>query len=94
MRLSEERINDLARRMIAELERTRCIRVVPARRKFAATRIAKVVLDDLTIEDEIDREARERLHRMPSAPPENTPEWQLLFRREKEALAARRNYVL
>ena len=94
MRLSEERINHLAREIVAAWVKTKSIPVSPRERHRVETAVAKVILDDLTIEDEIDREARRRLRRQPSAPPENSSEWEAMFRREKESLAARRGYVL
>lgn len=92
MRLSEERINHLARTVTQKWKKARIVRA-PAHPRLE-TLIARVILEDLQTEDEIDREARRRLRHMPSAPPEDSPEWEALFRREKETLAARRGYIL
>ena len=94
MRLSEERINAIAERIVAQWQKSGSVKVAPREKKRLANRVAKVILDDLAIEDSLDREVRRRLRRMPSAPPEDSSAWEALFRREKEALAARRGYVL
>jgi len=93
MRLSEERINHIAREMVKRWTKTGACRVTGDRARLE-TRVAKAILDDLRIEDEIDREARRRLRAMPSAPPEDSPEWDAMFLREREALASRRGYVI
>ena len=80
--------------VIDELQKNGSIKVEREQRDFVITRLAKVVLTDLSTEDQIDREAKRRLRSMPSAPPEGSAEWELLFRREKEQLAARKGYVL
>jgi len=93
MRLSEERINHIAREIVKRWSKSGAIQVTGDRARLE-TLVAKVILNDLKIEDEIDREARRRLRKMPSAPPEDSPQWEAMFRREKESLAARRGYVL
>ncbi len=93
MRLSEERINHIAHEIVARWTRSGAVRVTGDPKRLE-TRVAKVILEDLRIEDRIDREVRERLRRMPSAPPEDSAEWQALFLHEKEMAAGRRGYVL
>ena len=93
MRLSEERVNQIARGIVHRWIKSGAVRVTGDPKRLE-TRVAKVILEDLRIEDAIAREVRERLRRMPSAPPEDSAEWQALFLREKEMAAGRRGYVL
>ncbi len=93
MRLSEERINHIAAKMLQQLTQSGSVRVLGDRKRLQI-RMAKVILDDLHIEVEIDAEVRRRLRRMASAPAESSPEWEAIFRREKEALCARKGYVI
>lgn len=93
MRLSEERINHIAAKMMQALAKSGSVQL-RGDRKMTQIRLVKVILDDLSIEAEIDAEVRRRLRRMASAPPESSSEWEALFRREKEALCARKGYVL
>ena len=93
MRLSEERINVLAQQISDVLFKKQLIRY---RRlsKFLPTLIEKVLLEDLRFEDELDEQVRQILQRMDKPVPENSPEWNALFREKKEEMAVRRNYVL
>lgn len=59
-----------------------------------ASLIAQTLISDLRIEDEIDAEARERLLRQRHLPPEGSGEYEAMFLREKEAVAARRGWPL
>lgn len=93
MRLSEERINHIAREIVSRWVKSGTIRLTGDRRRFEV-RVAKVILDDLMIEERIDREARRKLRAQPSAPPEGSPQWEAMFLREKESLAARLGYTL
>ena len=93
MRLSEPRIDHITGEMLKQLEKSGAIQARGDRR-IIQNRLGKVILDDLQIEDSIEREARERLRRMPSAPPESSPEYEALLRREKEGLAFRKGYVI
>lgn len=56
--------------------------------------MARVIIQDLRIEDEIEEEAIRIIKSMGREIPEDSPEWVSIFRQKKEELARRRNYVL
>lgn len=92
MRLSEDRISFLAKQIAQELTEKNMI-------KFSGspivleTEIGRVLLEDLRIEDEIDREVVDMIDRMQRKPPQGSAEWQALFMAKKEEIARRRSYI-
>lgn len=92
MRLSEDRVSFLAKQIAQELTDKNMI-------KFSGssivleTEIGRVLLEDLRIEDEIDREVVDMIDRMQRKPPQGSAEWQALFTAKKEEIARRRSYI-
>lgn len=92
MRLSEDRIQFIAGQVAKELKEKNLI-------KFSGSaivlesEIARVLHEDLSIEDEIDKEVVEHIDRMQRKPPQGSAEWQAIFAQKKEEIARRRNYI-
>jgi hypothetical protein len=53
-----------------------------------------VILEDLRIEDEIDREVVDMIDSMQRKLPHGSAEWQAVYMQKKEEVARRRNYIL
>lgn len=92
MRLSEDRIQFIARQIAKELTDKNLL-------KFSGSaivlesEIGRVIMADLKIEEEIDREVVDMIDRMQRKPPQGSAEWQALFMSKKEEIARRRNYI-
>ena len=93
MRLSEERIEFIANQIADGLQQKRRVRYRGNKNRFVAA-IGRVILEDIRIEDEIDREAEAHIRKMKRNVPEGSAEWVAIYQQEKEALARRRNYQL
>ena len=93
MRLSEERIHFVAEQIVHELVSKGLIDTKRNAREIARD-IIRVMIQDLRIEDEIDAEVVKMIKSMGRDIPEDSPEWNSVFRQKKEELARRRNYVI
>lgn len=92
MRLSEERINSLAQQIAKELLAQSLIKHSGSRVILEAE-IAKVILEDLAIEEQIDQEVVEMISKMKRNIPQGSAEWSAIYAEKKEELARRRNYI-
>lgn len=93
MRLSEERIQALAKTMAADMVARGAVETKVGERDLALL-IASVIIKDMQVEEDIDREAREKLSRQRNLPPEKSVEYEAIFDRVKREVAARRGYPL
>ena len=93
MRLSEDRILSIARIMAADMIARGAVEVKTGERDLAAL-IASVIIKDMQVEEDIDREARERLARQRNLPPEKSAEYEAMFDRVKREVAQKRGYPL
>lgn len=93
MRLSEDRIHFIAQQIARDLVDKQLIAYGGSRVVLEAE-IAKVILEDLKIEDEIDREVVEMIGNMKRNIPQGSAEWQAIYWQKKEEVARRRNYVV
>jgi hypothetical protein len=93
MRLSEERIRFISKRIAGSMIRNKAVDSAIGHDNLS-TLIAQVLIKDLRIEDEIDSEARQMLLRQRNLPPEGSGEYEALFLRLKEQVAARKGYPL
>lgn len=92
MRLSEDRIHFIAGQIARELVETKQVKFSGSR-IVLESEIARVILEDLKIEEEIDREVSDMIERMQRKPPPGSAEWQALYSQKKEEIARRRNYI-
>lgn len=93
MRLTEERIEFINRQILDSLVEAGFIEV-DGRPSAVLVEMNRVVMTDLAQEDRIDEEVRAMILGMKRQIPEGSAEWNSLFLKKKEELAARRNYVL
>lgn len=93
MRLSEARAHFIAQQITKEITGTNLV-------KFDGTpiilesEITKLILEDLAIEEEIDREVTDMIAGMKRNIPQGSAEWSAIYHQKKEEVARRRNYVL
>ena len=92
MRLSEDRIHFIAQQIAKELVDTNLVKFAGSRVVLEAE-ISKVVMEDLKIEDEIDREVTEMIEKMKRNIPQGSAEWNAIYAEKKEELARRKNYI-
>ena len=92
MRLSEERINFIAEQMVAELMAKKLVKYTGSRVILEAE-MARVIIEDLRIEEKIEGEVVEMIANMKRRVPQGSSEWQAIFSQLKEEVAKRHNYV-
>lgn len=92
MRLSEDRIHFIAQQIAKELTEKKMVEFRGSRVVLEAE-IAKVILEDLRIEEEIDREVVEMIEKMKRNIPQGSAEWSAIYMQKKEEIARRRNYM-
>ena len=93
MRLGDDRIQYLAGEIADHLTREKRIRFTGMRTSLV-TAIARVIINDLKIEDEINAEVERMIESMQHKVPRGSAEWNSIFFQKKEELARRRNYIL
>ena len=94
MRLSEERVAVIAARIVSLLgTRPDLVRFSGDRNRLTRE-VARWILADLKIEDDITQEAVNQVAGYGRGIPPGTTEWQLLVDKHKDEIARRRGYVL
>jgi len=92
MRLSEDRIHFIADQIAKELTDSKAIKFGGSR-VVLESEIARVLLEDLKIEDEIDKEVVAMIDSMQRKVPPGSAEWQAIYSQKKEEIARRKNYI-
>ncbi|MBX7244868.1 MAG: DUF507 family protein [Candidatus Sumerlaeaceae bacterium] len=92
MRLSEDRIHFIAKQVAKELLDKNLIKYGGSTVVLEAE-ISKVILEDLKIEEAIDREVVEMIENMKRAIPQGSAEWNAIYSQKKEEIARRKNYI-
>lgn len=93
MRLSDQRIQNLARRMAREMTARNAVEAKGGAENLAGF-IARFLAYDQMKEEEIEREAREFIARQKTLPPPGSGEYEAAFRNAKRQMAARKGRVL
>jgi len=93
MRLSENRIQMLAREILKQAQDKQFIKVLSGENE-AALEIARLMIKDLEFEDRIDEEVRREIQKMKKNIPEGSSEYQAVFRQLKQQIAQKYNYIL
>ncbi len=93
MRLSEERIRDVSRKMAADMIREGTVAADVGERNLA-TLVAQIIINDLRAEDTIDELTREKLSRYKHVPPAGSGEYDALFSKVKAEIAREKGYPL
>lgn len=92
MRLSEERAHFIALQIAKELLDTKQVQY-GGTRIVLESEVTRAIMEDLRIEDEIDREVVEMIDKMQRKVPAGSAEWQAIYMQKKEEIARRKNYV-
>lgn len=92
MRLSEERIHFIARQVVAELLEKKLITYGGSEVVLEAE-VARVIIEDLRIEEQIDREVVDMIASMKRNIPEGSAEWSAIYAQKKAEIARRKNYI-
>lgn len=93
MRLSEDRTQAIAQKIIAALLEKKMIRVKGLSIR-AETEVQRVVMNDLKIEDEIDAEVERQIDNMKRDIPYGSDEWRAIYMQLKDQLSQQRNYIV
>lgn len=93
MRLSDERIKYIADEIADTLTKKNMIEFKGIRSRFV-TQIARTIIMDLKIEDEIDEEVIRIIKSMKREIPEGSPEWNSIFQQQKELQCKKLNYII
>lgn len=93
MRLSDDRIQFISGTMADRLLADKMIRFDGPRISLI-TLLARTIINDLKIEDEINAEVERMIASMQRNIPRGSAEWTTIFMQKKEELARRRNYIL
>ena len=91
MKLSEDRINHIAHKIAFDLKKKRLVNPFKSVSQIEAW-VEKPMLEDFAIEDQIDEEVRRLLAGMDNCPPEGSYDYQAIYIKKKEEVAARHNY--
>ncbi len=80
MKLSRDKVNDLSHKIVTALRRQRDVRI---RRDQNEVRleIVKLITEVLTVEEKVDREARNKVRTIKRDIPEGSEEWDVLHKR-------------
>lgn len=92
MRLSEQRIQFIAQQIVKELLDHKELEYRGSRLALE-TEIARIISNDLHIEDEIDQEVVEMIGKMKRNIPPGSAEWNAIYQEKKAEIARRRNYI-
>jgi len=92
MRLSEERIQSIAKKIVDGLREQKMIRLkgFPSR---VEVEIQRLIMQDLAIEDEIDAAVERQIESMKRDIPYGSAEWKAIFTQIKDRLCQQRNYT-
>jgi hypothetical protein len=93
MRLSDERIQFICSQIIDSLMKKKLIKF-HGRKQNLITALARVIISDLAIEDQIEADAEKAIRSMKRNIPEGSPEWHSILLQLKEEIARRKNYIL
>ena len=93
MRLSEDRIQDIAKKIADDLIDRNAVDPKAGRRNLA-TLVAQVMINDLSLEDKIDEETRARLARQKNLPPPGTGQYEAMFLKVKEQIAREKGWPM
>jgi hypothetical protein len=93
MRLSEDRIHFIAAQVAKELIDKKVV-AYGGSKIILESEISRVILEDLKIEEEIDKEVVEMIDKMQRKLPAGSAEWQAVYQQKKEELARRKNYII
>lgn len=92
MRLSQERIQFIAKQIAKDLLENKLVKFGGSK-IVLETEIEKTITEDLRIEEEIDREVVDMIKSMKREIPAGSAEWSAIYSQKKEEIARRKNYI-
>jgi hypothetical protein len=92
MRLTEDRIQSIAKKIVDGLREQKMIKVKGIQSRVEVE-IQRLVTQDLMIEDEIDAEVERQIDSMKRNIPYGSAEWNAVFTQLKDKICQQRNYV-
>jgi len=94
VRFSEERINDIAKKIASDLIDKQAIDKKVGASNLASL-VAQAMIKDLKLEEQIDAETREDMMRhYRNLPPEGTGEYEAIFIKTKQKIAKKHGFPL
>ena len=93
MRLTEDRIEAISKKIVKTLRDEKMLRLKGMAAR-AETEIQRVVTEDLRIEDEINAEVERQIDSMSRNIPYGSAEWQATFTQLKDRLSQQRGYLV
>jgi len=91
MKISEARIDSIAKKIAFKLVKERLVRTVKNLRQVSAW-VEFAIYEDLKIEENINKETMEMLSKMTTCPPVGSFEYQALFQKKREEISNRKNH--
>jgi hypothetical protein len=80
MKLSRDKVNDLSHKIVTALRRQRDVRIRKDQNEVRLE-IVKLITEVLTVEEKVDREARNKVRTIKRDIPEGSEEWDVLHKR-------------
>lgn len=93
MRLTENRIQMLAREILKKIQEKKYVSIKTTEND-AMMEISRLLINDLKFEDRIDQEVRQEIKKMKNDIPEGSSQYQAVFRQLKQQTAQKYNYIL
>lgn len=93
-RLSEDRIDSIAKQIIANLTNKKLVEINDADLNSVLHAISKFMIADQQIEAEIEAATLKILKAYEEKVAPGTPQWQVVFNQMKERIAKKRGYIL
>src|SRR5580698_10993297 len=81
MKLSRDKVNDISHKLVEMLRKNRDLRLKNKDANAVRLEIVRVMTEVLTVEDKVDRAARQKIRSQKRDIPEGSEEWDLLLRR-------------
>src|SRR5580698_6039989 len=81
MKLSRDKVNDMSHKLVEMLRKNRDLRLKNKDANAVRLEIVRVMTEVLTVEDKVDRAARQKIRSQKRDIPEGSEEWDLLLRR-------------
>ena len=93
-RFTEERVENLAKKIVSKLSEDELILTTAIYRKTLIGRIGRVIFEDQKTEIEIEQEAIKVLEPFAAKVAQGTPQWEAMYIQAKERIAKKHNFDL
>jgi hypothetical protein len=93
-KFTEERIENISKKIVAKLAEEDMIRSSANYRKALVAHVGRILFEDQKIEMEIEQEAIKVLEPFAKKVAQGTPQWEAMYIQAKERLAKKHNFEL